>query len=456
MHIPTLIFGLGMLNLMLAIVVYLYRHTSRQDRHELRIWQYAKLVSGLGYLLGWVRPQLPADWAAWAHIGNVMQVVGISMELVVFAIFFGAEHYTQWIKKIMTLVIFAFIALIVIPESRHPMIVYGTGAAGALYLAISCLNFAYVRQHRQLLLLLAVTNMILSLVLLFKAAVGLSGYQMVPFHANMINIVLYSCALCVASINGYAFLLLTQTQIDKKLHTALEALESRHKAERELFRMAAHEFRTPAAMVKASLDSLALIDQNLPDDVTRRHLNIRKAAQRMTDLASTLITRDRIRDEGLALYKHPVNIHAMVRLVVEKYPGETPLEVILEDHAPEVEIDAELMQIAVMNLIDNALTHSPPSVPITIAVKIDAQTCFIDVRDLGEGVPDSLKCQLFDQWYSTSGSLAKGLGLTIVKSILLAHQGNVTVLDNQPQGSVFSLHLPLHPSQGNQTNGSHV
>lgn len=132
---------------MLALAVFIYRYTARQDGQELRLWQYAKLVSGLGFILGWLRPQLPSDWAAWAHVGNVMQVVGISMEMVVFALFLGAHRCAKWLKRIMPWVALVFVAVILIPASRHPMIVFGSAVAGALYMAMAVLNFSQARRH---------------------------------------------------------------------------------------------------------------------------------------------------------------------------------------------------------------------------------------------------------------------------------------------------------------------
>ena len=190
MDIRTLIFSLGLLNLTLAVVVFFYRKTIVRDEPLLHLWQHAKLIAGMGYVLGWLRPLLPPELQVWAHLGNVMQVLGIALEFVVYARYLGAVQWVPAIQRALFFVLPVFVGLIVVPESRHPMIVFGTGSAGLLFLGMAVLYGQRVRQSPELLRVMAAMNGLLALVLLFKAGVGLSGHVMVPYHANMLNIVL--------------------------------------------------------------------------------------------------------------------------------------------------------------------------------------------------------------------------------------------------------------------------
>lgn len=443
MDVRTLIFGLGLLNITLAMVVFVYRHTLRREESVLHLWQHAKLVAGVGYLLGWLRPLLPEEWQLWAQVGNVMQVAGIAMELAVYARYLGATHWVPKIKWVMALVVPGFVLVIAVPESRHPMIVYGTGVAGLLYLAMTVLYAQRVRQSPELLRLMGLLNGLLTAVLLYKTAWGLWGEDMVPYQANLTNVLVYAVGIWVMCANGIGLLMLVQQQADRTLRRIVQQLAESEASERELLRTAAHEFRTPAAMVKASVDSLALIDKDLPADVVRRHRNIRLAVDRMTELASTLITRDRFKDSVTQPRKEIIGLNMIVSNATRHYPPEVPLSFRLLAPMAQVEGDPVLLRLALLNLIDNALLHAPPGSTVEIRTSVGPDWCRIEVRDQGPGIPEEHLPDLFTGRFSGSGNLAKGVGLGIVKSVVESHGGQVAVARNVPQGSIFSITLPL-------------
>ena len=447
MDVRTLIFSLGLLNITLAVVVFFYRKTILHEEPVLRLWQHAKLIAGLGYVLGWLRPLLPEGLQVWAHLGNFMQVLGIATEFVVYARYLGAVQWVPIIQRALFFVLPVFLWTIVVPETRHPMIVFGTGSAGLLFLGITVLYWQRMRQSPELLSVMAAMNALLTAVLLFKAGGGLLGYAMVPYNANLLNMVLYALALWVMCVNGFGFLLLVQQHADRALRQTLQQLAQSEASERELLRLAAHEFRTPAAMVKASVDSLALLDKNLPPEVVRRHHNIRLAVDRMTDLAGKLITRDRFQDAATAPQKELLSLSVLLENVVRHYPPETPLRLTLTAPMAQVLGDPILLRVAIQNLIDNALAYSPPGFEVEVGTYVGPNWCRIEVKDWGTGVPTERKAELLTGRFSTSDSLAKGVGLNLVKSITESHGGQVTLTENQPHGSVFSLQLPLHSDQ---------
>ena len=169
MDVRTLIFSLGLLNITLAVVVFFYRKTILHEEPVLRLWQHAKLIAGLGYVLGWLRPLLPEGLQVWAHLGNFMQVLGIATEFVVYARYLGAVQWVPIIQRALFFVLPVFLWTIVVPETRHPMIVFGTGSAGLLFLGITVLYWQRMRQSPELLSVMAAMNALLTAVLLFKA-----------------------------------------------------------------------------------------------------------------------------------------------------------------------------------------------------------------------------------------------------------------------------------------------
>ena len=109
-------------------------------------------------------------------------------------------------------------------------------------------------------------------------------------------------------------------------------------------------------------------------------------------------------------------------------------------------MDARLIVQVLINLVDNAVKYTPPGSTITVGARRDGPMVRIEVADDGPGVPDEAKERLFDMFYTAQGKRGDGrrglgLGLSLCRSIVNAHGGDISVRDNQPAGTVFSFTL---------------
>jgi len=109
--------------------------------------------------------------------------------------------------------------------------------------------------------------------------------------------------------------------------------------------------------------------------------------------------------------------------------------------------DARLIIQVMINLVDNAIKYTPVGSHIDIITTGDREFVEIRVADNGAGVPDSEKEKIFEMFYSGSNPIADcrrslGLGLSLCKSIVTAHGGEITVSDNTPAGTVFTFTIP--------------
>lgn len=443
MDTRTLIFSLGLFNLALSLVVFVFQRFRDDDIPHLRSWQLAKLVTGIGYILGWSRPLWSPEWGAWLYTGDLLQWLGIALELAVYARFLGVPQWVPLIRAVMLVAVLVFIATVALAGSNHSMILVGSGIASLLYLSMSALSLSQHRQSPQLLLLMSAFDGALGTLLAAKVISGLFGVELVSHQNNWTNTGLYLLAFVVMCINGFGFLLQVQQRVECALRQALDEVARNEEAERELLRVTAHEFRTPAAIIKASLDSLALIAHDLPEPVTRRHENIRQAVTRMIDLAGAIISRDRLMDQAVKPYPQAIPVSELLRKIAGRYPEETPLTIADFPEQWQIQADLVLIHIALHNLIDNGLQHASPAAPLMMMARRDGdQGLVLSVADQGSGVPDKLKSAIFRRHHTSSGSLSRGVGLSIVAAIAQAHGGRVWVEDNRPAGSVFSLWLP--------------
>ena len=118
----------------------------------------------------------------------------------------------------------------------------------------------------------------------------------------------------------------------------------------------------------------------------------------------------------------------------------------ISEQLPAVEGDREALSAALRNLLDNACKYSPASTTVGLNVSaVNGGVC-IRVQDQGVGIPATEQQQIFEKFYRGRGELAKqvkgaGLGLSLVRHIVSAHQGRVTVESAEGQGSTFSIHL---------------
>jgi two-component system, NtrC family, nitrogen regulation sensor histidine kinase NtrY len=112
------------------------------------------------------------------------------------------------------------------------------------------------------------------------------------------------------------------------------------------------------------------------------------------------------------------------------------------DEVAEAWVDAEQLRRALINLLDNALEATTPPGSVRVAARRDDGHLRIDVADTGRGIPAESKDKLFLPYFSTKGR-GTGLGLAIVHRIVTDHHGRIWAEDNQPQGTVFTIELPL-------------
>lgn len=236
-------------------------------------------------------------------------------------------------------------------------------------------------------------------------------------------------------------------RIEKRLFLTIKELERAEAEQRQLLSVASHEFRTPAAMIKASLDSLAILKERIPPEVAQRLVNIGQASLRLNKLANNLISHDRLQELALKPKKQATDLCQLVREVSSKYPAENALQLELPDYPVILNADTALLGIALHNLIDNALryhvgTDQPLRVSLTESEQSSEHALEIRVHDQGPGIADSEKEKIFQRFYSAKGGQSDGLGLSIVHSIARAHGGISFVIDNVPRGAVFAIKLP--------------
>jgi two-component system, OmpR family, phosphate regulon sensor histidine kinase PhoR len=126
------------------------------------------------------------------------------------------------------------------------------------------------------------------------------------------------------------------------------------------------------------------------------------------------------------------------------------LELSVSDGLPLVDLDERAIEIAVINLVDNALKYAPDGQLVSIAVRQQDGKIQIRVADQGSGIPLEDRRRIFERFVRGKTAFGKqvrgsGIGLALVKHIAEAHGGSVWVEDASPHGSLFVLTLSSTP-----------
>lgn len=207
----------------------------------------------------------------------------------------------------------------------------------------------------------------------------------------------------------------------------------------------AHELRNPLSTMKTSAEMLSRT-------VAGENAVAREMAGFISgevDRTNSLITRflDFARPQHLKLEPH--NLASMLDNVIERFErektgGAARVEV-YKNYAPdipELPIDAELMERAILNLLYNAAQASSPGGVVTVKTRRTDSTVEISVIDRGCGIdPENLK-SIFNPFYTTKPE-GVGFGLAIVSKIVDEHGGQIAVESTPGEGSVFRIELPL-------------
>jgi two-component system phosphate regulon sensor histidine kinase PhoR len=235
--------------------------------------------------------------------------------------------------------------------------------------------------------------------------------------------------------------------VDRSQLVALEDVR------REFVANVSHELRTPLAAMKLMVETLESAD----DDAEARRLflpQIGRELERMIRLVEDLLDLARSESGNVALQRERFDLTDIATSVVNTFAGRsTSVGVELDIDAPEpVFVDADrhmLTQVAV-NLVDNALRHTPAGGTVTVAVLRDGPAAIFRVSDTGPGIPYAALPHIFERFFVVDRSRSRehggtGLGLSIARHLVEAHGGTIAVESTYGSGATFTCRLPAIP-----------
>lgn len=207
-----------------------------------------------------------------------------------------------------------------------------------------------------------------------------------------------------------------------------------------------HEFKTPLAFISSVLEMIRDETLDPTTDQGREALDRMIAASaRLARMSDELLGLQRLEITRALVAHHPIRVTQHIHEVVSTLPTERNVSVVVRDLSDggEIVVDGDLLEQAVINLLDNAIRHSPDGGVVHVEVHADEGEAMISVRDHGPGVPPNRRTEIFRPFMCIDSSRKRtGLGLAIVDRIAKLHNGSITVGDADAQGgAVFTLIL---------------
>lgn len=259
----------------------------------------------------------------------------------------------------------------------------------------------------------------------------------------------------------------------EKLSAECARLQELDRSKYQFLATVSHELRAPLTSIIGYSEILGEAMGDAPSEQLEFVLTIREQADRLLALTTRLLDLSQLESGALTIRKEETSLPRVldsVRAALEPRARQRTIRLIAECEAgtPAVWIDSTRLGQILLSLGDNALKFTPEGGQVRISMRRAnrgigpgnsdiaglvlaerlEQVLEVRVTDTGIGVPDAAKTRIFDAFYQLQanaerGRAGSGLGLSIVKHLVEAQQGQVWVEDNHPRGAVFIVNLPL-------------
>lgn len=244
----------------------------------------------------------------------------------------------------------------------------------------------------------------------------------------------------------------SRKKAEQEVARALEKEKELMELRSRFIMMASHEFRTPLATIRSSLDLMRIYLENADGDIkakTGKHFDkIQLEIERVGDLMNDILLLGKLEAGKTSLQLQSSYVHELITNVIEHHFSSN-----LSDRVPDLQIegpplllqlDEQLMGHCLINLIGNALKFSPKRPAPIVRVMYSRNKASIQVIDFGIGIPVRDKKRIFEPFYRASNTdkiPGSGLGLVVVKEFVHRHGGVVYCKSQASKGTTFTIEL---------------
>ncbi|MCB9418595.1 MAG: HAMP domain-containing histidine kinase [Ardenticatenaceae bacterium] len=286
------------------------------------------------------------------------------------------------------------------------------------------------------------------------------NFQVLPLEANDPG---RGLLLVVENETGYGRLQQTLVQdrnelrlVKDQLTVANEELKRLSRLKSLFLSMAAHDLRTPLTAISgyASL-ILEILSKDINPSIRNYLTIITHQSDRLNGIIGDFLDLDQLEEGRLTLEPEPLDLREVIKEVTQVMQinadsREISLEIVLPYQPLTLWADRGKLYRIIYNLVGNAIKYTPRQGRVTVQATSEGDQIVLRIADNGRGLTEEQMANLFQIYYRTedarqSKTQGTGLGLYIVKMLVEAHQGQISVASQPEQGSVFTAILPRQP-----------
>ncbi|MBN2549471.1 MAG: GAF domain-containing protein [Anaerolineales bacterium] len=273
-------------------------------------------------------------------------------------------------------------------------------------------------------------------------------HNFLPDELRILELLADQAALALTNANLYS----EARQRASELASALADLQELDRLKSEFIQNVSHELRTPLAIVLGYVEMFESGDlgqltpeQNGPMEIVIRRL---RHLNKLLDDMLTIVETEAHSKAG-----KPVDLAQIMFTILNDLQGPAAqagleLKYTIDSELPLLTGIAPHLQRACENLLSNAIKFTPAGGQILVSLWAETDEVILQVQDTGIGIPDDQLERIFERFYQVDGSTTRryggtGLGLALVKEVVEAHGGKVSVESETGQGSIFRIALPI-------------
>ncbi len=214
-----------------------------------------------------------------------------------------------------------------------------------------------------------------------------------------------------------------------------------------------HEIRTPLSLIRMYSETLKL--GRITDEEKKKHYYniIHHESGRLTYLVNNILDFSRIEANQKTYHFEEGDLNELVQSLCKDFSfyfeeKKVDFKIDLYKSKLTISMDALALEEAISNLIENAIKYGGEEKHLSVRTYIEEDSVFLEIADQGIGIPTDSQGQIFDKFYRVENALTQktkgtGLGLSLVKHIVQAHGGKITVASKLGEGSTFTIKFPL-------------
>ena len=288
---------------------------------------------------------------------------------------------------------------------------------------------------------------VLSVNFFFTYPYGTINFSIEGYQVTFLGMLVISLFTSVSS----SALKAQQDMLAKQEKELAEAEKEKMRA--NLLRAVSHDLRTPLTGIIGNSESVIENGSSMTDEEKLGIVkDIDQDARWLLNMVENLLSVTRMDDQNSRVNKTPEMVDEVVSAAVmqfrKRFPG-TEVVVKVPDEPVMADMDAMLIQQVIINILHNATVHSGSTKPLELNVSKNGDRVVFSIRDYGRGIdPDRLETIFDGEGYnreqvSSDGYKGMGIGLSICKTIVLAHEGNIKAL-NHEDGAELIFSLPVN------------